>query len=192
MILQYRKNISKPNSCANCLTSIFTPLHRHIIGFHIFENSDGHIETTITLLISFENIQNLCSNSSLECLLSKMFRPCPKIRNHSKVIVKTVTEGNFSTHFLSDYVSWVTSHLRFFYTKFNFKVIDLTILEKYFQPKFVCELFDFNFDAPPSAHNWIPYFRKLGRTYSNDNNSLDFHRKYIKFVFKFKLGMFTL
>ena len=55
----------------------------------------------------------------------------------------------------------------------------------------MCESFDFHFYAPPSAHNWIPYFCNRGGTNSNDNNSLDFHRKNTKFVFKFKLGMIT-
>ena len=121
MISWYRKNISKPNSCANRLTSIFTPLHRHIIGFQNSRNSDGHIQTTITLLIFIENIQNLCSNSRLECLLSKTLRSCPKIPNHLKIIVKTVTEGNFSTHFLSDYGSWKSRHERIFLPKIWFQ-----------------------------------------------------------------------
>jgi len=39
------------------------------------------------------------------------------------------------------------------------------------------ESLDFYFYAPPSTHNWNPFFRKLGGTYSNDNNSLDFIEK---------------
>ena len=70
-------------------------------------------------------------------------------------------------------------------------MIDDAIYEKYFLAKFVSESFDFHFYAPPLAHNWIPYFWKLGGTYSNDNNSLDFHLKNTKFVFKFKLRMCT-
>ena len=101
-MLRYRKNISKTNLRASLLISMFMRLHRHINGFRIIGNSDGHIQTTITLLISIENIQNFCSSSSLEWLLSKTLRPSPKIPYHSKVIVKTVTEGNFSTHFQSD------------------------------------------------------------------------------------------
>ena len=78
------------------------PLHRHIIGIRISGNSVGLIQMTITILISIEKIQNLCSNSSYECVLSKIFKPRPKIPYRSKVIVKTVTEGHFSTQFQSD------------------------------------------------------------------------------------------
>ena len=110
LITRYRTNISKPNSRANRWTSIFSPLHRHIIGIHFSGNSVGHIERTITLLISKDIMQNLCSNSSSECVLSKIFRPYPEIPYRSKVIVETVTDGHFSTHFLSDYDSKITSH----------------------------------------------------------------------------------
>ena len=110
LITGYRTNISKPNSRANRWTSIFTPLHRHIIGIRFSGNSVGHIQRTITLLISIEIIQNLCSNWSSEWVLSKTFRPCLKIPYRSKVIVEMVTKGHFSTHFLSDYDSWITSH----------------------------------------------------------------------------------
>ena len=151
----------------------------------------GHIQRTITILISIEKIQNLHSNSSTECALSKTFRPRLKIPYCSKVIVETVTEGHFSTHFLSDYGSWITGHQRLFYPKFDFEMIDLAILEKYFQAKLVCESLHFHFYAPPFAHNWYQYFGKLGGTYSKDNNSLDFNRKNIKFVFIFKLRMCT-
>ena len=58
-----------------------------------------------TLLISIEKIQNLCLNSSSECVVSKTFRPCAKIPIRSQVIVETVTKGHFSTRFLSDYCS---------------------------------------------------------------------------------------
>ena len=65
----------------------------------------------ITHLISIKKkIQNLRSNSCSEYVLSKTFRPHLKIPYHSKVIVETVTKGDFSTHFLSDYITWITSH----------------------------------------------------------------------------------
>jgi len=57
---------------------------------------------TITLLISIKKIQNLCSNSSSECVLSKTFKPRLKIPYRSDVIVETVTVGHISKHFLSD------------------------------------------------------------------------------------------
>ena len=120
LITRYRTNVSKPNSRANRWTSIFTPLHQHIIGIRFSGNSVGHIQRTITLLISIEIMQNLFSNSSSECVLSKTFRQHPKISCRSKVIVETVTEGHFSTHFPSDYGSWITSHQRIFCTKFFF------------------------------------------------------------------------
>ena len=60
---------------------------------------------TITLLISIEIMQNLCSNSWSECVLSKTFRRHLEIPYRSKVAAETVTEGHFSTHFLSDYGS---------------------------------------------------------------------------------------
>ena len=97
--------MSKPNSRANRWTSIFTPLHRHIIGIRFSGNSVGHLQRTITLLISIEIMQNLCSNSSSECVLSKTFRRHPKIPCRTIVIVETETEGHFSTHFPSDYGS---------------------------------------------------------------------------------------
>ena len=62
-------------------------------------NSMGHIQTKIDLWISIEKIQNLSSNLSSECLLSKTSNPHQKIPNYSKFIVETVTEGNFSTYF---------------------------------------------------------------------------------------------
>ena len=52
-----------------------------------------------------EKIQNFCPNSCSEYVLSKTFRPRLKIPYHAKVIVKTVTDGNFSAHFLCDYDS---------------------------------------------------------------------------------------
>ena len=64
----------------------------------------------ITLMICIEKMQNLCSNSCSEYVLSKTFRPRLKIPYYSKVIFKTVTEGHFSTHFPSDYIVWITSH----------------------------------------------------------------------------------
>ena len=109
LITRYQTNISKPNSRANRSTSVFTPLHRHIIEIRFSGNSVGHIQRTITLLISIEIMQNLSLNSSSKCVLSKTFRRHPKIPCLSKVIVETVTEGHFSTHFLSDYGSWITS-----------------------------------------------------------------------------------
>ena len=60
-----------PNSCANHQTTIFTPNHRHICGICISGNSVGHIQRTITILISIEKIQNLGSYSSFECVHSK-------------------------------------------------------------------------------------------------------------------------
>ena len=110
LITLYRTNISKQNSRANRLTSIFTPQHQQIIGIRFSGNSVGHIQRTITLLISTEIMQNLCSNSSSECVLSKTLRPHPEIPHRSKVIAEMVTEGHFSTHFLSDYGSKITSH----------------------------------------------------------------------------------
>ena len=56
-------------------------------------------------------------------------------------------------------------------------MIDNAIQEKYFQAKFVSKSLDFHFYAPPSAHNWNPYFELFGETYSKDNNSLDFGQK---------------
>ena len=65
------------------------------------------------------------------------------------------------------------------------------ILEKYFLAKFVGKYLVLNFYAPPSAHKCNPYFGYLGGTYSLDDKSLDLNRRNIKFVFIFKLGMFT-
>ena len=110
LITRYRTNISKQNSRANRYTSIFTPLHRHIIGIRFSGNSVGHFQRKITLVISIEIMRNLCSNSSSECEISKTFRPHPESPYRSKVIVETVTEGHFSTHFLSDYDTKFTSH----------------------------------------------------------------------------------
>ena len=81
------------------------PLHRHIIGIRISDNSVGLIQMTLTLLLTIEKIQNFCSNSSSESVLSKTLLPCLKIPYRSKVIVKTVKEGHISTHFLSEYGS---------------------------------------------------------------------------------------
>ena len=78
------------------------PVDRHIIGFRISGTMMGKIQRTITLLISIEKIQNLCSNSCSECVHSKTFKPCLEIPYRSKVIVETVTEGHLTTHFLSD------------------------------------------------------------------------------------------
>ena len=110
LIPWYWKNISKPNSWVNRYTSIFVLLHRHIIGIHFLGKSVGHIQRTITLSISIEIMQNLCSSSSSKCVLCKIFRRHPKIRCLSKIIVETVTEGHFSTHFPSEYGSWITIH----------------------------------------------------------------------------------
>ena len=85
------------------------PLHRYIIGIRISSNSVGHIQTTIALPISNEKIQNFCSNSSSECEPSKTFRLHQKIHYRSKVIVETMVEGHFSTHFLSDNSSSISS-----------------------------------------------------------------------------------
>ena len=86
-------------------TSIFTPLHLHIIVIRISSNSVGLILIILTLLISIEKIQNSSSSSSSKCVLSKTFSPHQKIPNRSKAVVETVTKGHFSTHSLSDYVS---------------------------------------------------------------------------------------
>ena len=102
-----------------------------------------------------------------------------------------VTEGHFSTHFLSDYGSWITSHYRIFYQKLYSEMIDHAIEEKYFQAKFVSESLDFHFYAPSLVHNCNPNYGFLGGLYSNDNNSLDFLWKNTKFVFKFILWMCT-
>ena len=80
-------------------------LHRHIIGIRISDNLVGLIQRIITLLISIKKIQPLSLNSSSECVHSKTFSQCLKFPNRSKVIVEMVTEGHFSTHFLSDYIS---------------------------------------------------------------------------------------
>ena len=50
----------------------------------------------------YQKIQNLCSNSSSECLLSKTFSPHLRIPYRSNVNVKTVTKGHVSTHLQSD------------------------------------------------------------------------------------------
>ena len=73
----------KLNLATERLTSIFTPFYRHIGEIRIWSNSMGHIQTTITLLICLQKVQNLCSSSSSECPLSKIFRP----HYHSKVII---------------------------------------------------------------------------------------------------------
>ena len=85
-------------------TSNFTPLYRRIGGMIISGSKMGHIQTTIILLIFVEKILNLCSNSSLGCLLSKIYRPRLQIPNCSNTIVKTVNKGPFATHFLSNYL----------------------------------------------------------------------------------------
>ena len=92
-------------------------LHRHIIGIRFSNNSMGQIQMIKTLFISIKKIQNLCSNSSTECVLSKTFRPCLKIPYRLKVIVETVTEGHFSTHFSK--WSWLVNKwpLKFFFTQ---------------------------------------------------------------------------
>jgi len=56
-------------------------------------------------MIFVEKIQNFCSNSSSECLLSKTYRLHQRIPYRSKVIAKTVTKGHFSTHSQNDLVS---------------------------------------------------------------------------------------
>ena len=88
----------------------FTALHRHIIGIRCSGNSVGQMQTKVTRLISIEKVQNLCSNSSYECILSKTPWLRLKIPYRSKAIVETVTVGHFSIHFLSDYGSRITSH----------------------------------------------------------------------------------
>ena len=72
-------------------------------------------------------VQKFGSNSSSECLHSKTFKLRPEIPYPLKVIVETVTEGHFSTHFLSDYDALITSLKRIFYPKFHFSMIDHAI-----------------------------------------------------------------
>ena len=45
---------------------------------------------TVTLLISIEKQQNLCTNSSSECVLSNTVKPRLQFPYRSKVIVETV------------------------------------------------------------------------------------------------------
>ena len=66
-------------------------------------------------------------------------------------------------------------------------MIDHAIQDKYFQAKFKSKSVDFHFLSPALADNWNPFFGSLGRTYSKDNNTLDFHQNNAKVVFKFKL-----
>ena len=77
----------------------------------------GIFQTTITLMTCVEKIQNLCWNSSSKCLILKIFRLYQRIPYRSKLIVKTVTKGQFSTHFQTNIVSWITSHKLFFFPK---------------------------------------------------------------------------
>ena len=79
------------------------PHHQHIIGIRISCNSLGRIQMKITLLNSIKKIKKLCSNSTTECVLPKMFKPRLKIPYRSKVIAEMGTGGNFSTHVESDY-----------------------------------------------------------------------------------------
>ena len=51
----------------------------YIGGIRISGSKIGHIQTIITPPISVEKIQNPCSYSSLECLLSKRFKPRQRI-----------------------------------------------------------------------------------------------------------------
>ena len=67
-----------------------------------FHSSMRHIQTTIAHMLLVEKIQNLCSNSSKGCLLSKRFKLHLQIPFCSKFIVKTMTKCYFSAHFLSD------------------------------------------------------------------------------------------
>ena len=71
----YRKNILKTNLSTARSISSFTPFYRCIVGKQISGSLMGQFQMTITLLIYVEKIQNLCSNSSLGCLLSKRFKP---------------------------------------------------------------------------------------------------------------------
>ena len=80
---------------------------------------------------------------------------------------------------------------KYFFLKFDFQMIDLVIQEKYFKANFLNKTLDFHYYTPLSAHNWNPNFRFLGGLYSNDSNSLDFCQRNSKFVFIFKLEMFT-
>ena len=191
MISRYRKKISKPNLGTKSWTSFFRPFYRLIIGIRMSNNLLGQIETTITLSTTSVKIQNLCSNSSSKCVLSKTFMPRLRIPYRSKLIAEMVTKGQFPTHFQSNYGLWITCHQHIFYPKFDSEMVDLEILEKYFQAKFGNKMLRFHFNALLSTHNWIPYFGQLAGPNTNDKNSLDFHWKNTKFVFKFKFQIYT-
>ena len=96
------------------------PIYRIVTGIHISGNLPGEIKMAITPWICTQKIQNLCSNLCSECGLSNTIRPRLRIPYYSKVIVETVTEGHFSTHFESDSGSLITSHKRIFYPEFDF------------------------------------------------------------------------
>ena len=67
-----------------------------------FGELNGTYSNDINSLDLYQKIENLCSNSSLECLLSKTFSPHLRIPYRSNVNVKTMTEVHVSTHFQSD------------------------------------------------------------------------------------------
>ena len=78
------------------------PIYRIVIGIHISGNLPGELKMAMTPWISIQKIQNLCSNLCSECGLSNTIRPRLRIPYCSKVIVETVTEGHFPTHFQSN------------------------------------------------------------------------------------------
>ena len=48
------------------------------------------------------------------------------------------------------------------------------------------KMLDFHFYTILLAHNWNPNFGELGGPYSNDNNSLDLHKKNSKFFIQIR------
>ena len=78
------------------------PIYRIVIGIHISGNLPGELKMAMTPWISIQKIQNLCSNLCSECGLSNTIRPRLRIPYCSKVIVETVTEVHFPTHFEID------------------------------------------------------------------------------------------
>ena len=67
-----------------------------------FGELNGTYSNDINSLDLYQKIENLCSNSSSECPLSKTFSAHLRIAYHTKVIVKPMTEVHISTHFQSD------------------------------------------------------------------------------------------
>ena len=91
--------------------------------FHTLPLHDSHLNTgflNVELQANWNEIKptkwlikfNLTKKNSnfilkfkLKLVLSKTFYPCQRIPYRSKVIVRTVTEAHFSTHFQRDLVS---------------------------------------------------------------------------------------